>query len=319
MREVGLAQLALQVRQRLDLDGQENVFGGNTTSNITDTEMTTYIQNSLCECFEHLVQRFGDNYYFNTYTLTTTNGVSTYPLPVDFLKILGVDIAVSASGNNWLTILPFNIHQRNLYTYGITPVYPAVGWANLRYQLQGDNIAFIPIQSALPTTCRILYIPQPPLLVSTLPVAWAANTNYFVGNQVTFTDTNGNVQVATVLVTGTSGATIPTFNVPGTTPDGSNLVWIYTCPYSAVATSFDGVSGWEELIVLDAALKCGIKQEMDVSAIDGQKQAMLVRMDEAAANRQAGDPDYLVGGWGGPGTNNNGSNGGWGCGWGSGW
>lgn len=52
----------------------------------------------------------------------------------------------------------------------------------------------------------------------------------------------------------------------------------------------DGVSGWEEYIVIDAAIKAMQKEESDVSILMAQKQAMVRRINEAAENRDAGQP-----------------------------
>jgi 6-phosphogluconolactonase (cycloisomerase 2 family) len=59
------------------------------------------------------------------------------------------------------------------------------------------------------------------------PVAWASNTNFYVGEMLT--DGAGNVQQ--VILSGTSGATLPTFStvVKATTADGS-VIWINRGP-----------------------------------------------------------------------------------------
>ena len=103
---------------------------------------------------------------------------------------------------------------------------------------------------------------------------------------------------------GTSGTavagtiTLPPWNVPGTTQDGT-ILWAYQCPLSLCQTTFDGVAGWEDYIILDTAIKCAVKQEMDTSALMMQRQAMLQRIEAEAANRQAGDPMVVTGGYGG--------------------
>lgn len=55
----------------------------------------------------------------------------------------------------------------------------------------------------------------------------------------------------------------------------------------------DGVSGWTEYVIVDAAIKALMKEESDVSMLMLQKQALMVRIEESAANRDAGQPDTI--------------------------
>lgn len=51
----------------------------------------------------------------------------------------------------------------------------------------------------------------------------------------------------------------------------------------------DGVSGWEEFIVNDAARKCLMKEESDTSALEREIDRNLSRLDEARLNRYVAD------------------------------
>lgn len=55
----------------------------------------------------------------------------------------------------------------------------------------------------------------------------------------------------------------------------------------------DGVSGWTEYIIVDAAIKALQKEESDVSALWAQKQALIKRIEETAINRDIGQPDTI--------------------------
>lgn len=55
----------------------------------------------------------------------------------------------------------------------------------------------------------------------------------------------------------------------------------------------DGVSGWTEYIAIDAAIKALQKEESDVTVLALQKQAMLDRIEAAAENRDAGEPETI--------------------------
>jgi len=69
----------------------------------------------------------------------------------------------------------------------------------------------------------------------------------------------------------------------------------------------DGVSGWTEYVIIDAAIKALQKEESDVSVLMAQKQAMIVRIQSSAMNRDAGSPQTVSdsrmsgGYWGDPG------------------
>lgn len=55
----------------------------------------------------------------------------------------------------------------------------------------------------------------------------------------------------------------------------------------------DGVSGWTEYIAVDAALKALAKEESDVGVLAAQKVALIARIESAAENRDAGQPDTV--------------------------
>lgn len=55
----------------------------------------------------------------------------------------------------------------------------------------------------------------------------------------------------------------------------------------------DGVSGWTEYIVVDAAIKALTKEESDTSALMAEKMALIQRINASAMNRDAGAPDTI--------------------------
>jgi hypothetical protein len=55
----------------------------------------------------------------------------------------------------------------------------------------------------------------------------------------------------------------------------------------------DGISGWTEYVIIDAAIKAMQKEESDVSVLMAQKAAIIARIDGAAQNRDAGQPDVI--------------------------
>lgn len=49
-------------------------------------------------------------------------------------------------------------------------------------------------------------------------------------------------------------------------------------------------TGYEEFLVVDAAIKCLLKEEADVRPHLAQKKALIQRIEDAASNRDAGEP-----------------------------
>lgn len=54
-----------------------------------------------------------------------------------------------------------------------------------------------------------------------------------------------------------------------------------------------GFNGWTEYAIIDAAIKALRKEESDVSVLMAQKMEMKKRIEEAAQNRDAGQPDSI--------------------------
>jgi hypothetical protein len=63
---------------------------------------------------------------------------------------------------------------------------------------------------------------------------------------------------------------------------------------SAGSDTFDGIMGWEEWVVLDAAIKCMAKEESDVSILAAQKAAIEKQVEQLAGDRDAGWPERIT-------------------------
>lgn len=55
----------------------------------------------------------------------------------------------------------------------------------------------------------------------------------------------------------------------------------------------DGVNGWTEYIIVDAAIRALEKEESDTSVLMAQKMMLKQRIEESAMNRDAGQPDTI--------------------------
>ena len=77
---------------------------------------------------------------------------------------------------------------------------------------------------------------------------------------------------------------------------GQNLRLWYVPKPSALANDaavLDGISGWEEFVVVDAAIKALAKEESDPQVLILQKIALTKRIEDAAANRDLAYPQTV--------------------------
>ena len=315
MRSLAVQQIALAVRQRADLSGQQNAFGGNAGGFIIDPELLTDINSSVAMVWDKLVEKFPENYAYGYdgnpsgigYIFPIQQGTYQYNLPFDFYKEKGVDLSLDASLQNWSTMRPYTLRDRNLFSYPLQTTLAYAGWQNMRWNIntrqpgQLPQISFLPKQGPLPGTVRLLYATAAPILCYPLPAA-RANSTAYAANALIYVpvtlETGLTVnQVYCAINGGTSASSAPSFPVPGVVEDG-NILWAYQGPQSLFTATLDGINGYEDLVILDAAIKTGVKEETDVSAMMAQKAEWMERIDYAAANRNSGDPMPISGGFG---------------------
>jgi len=81
-------------------------------------------------------------------------------------------------------------------------------------------------------------------------------------------------------------------------PDSGISIKVYYIPHATTlendTDTFDGINGWEELVIIDSAMKALIKEESDVSAIMAERQTHLDRINEMAEDRDSGAPDTIT-------------------------
>lgn len=209
---ITLAELRTRARQRADME--ESQF-------VSDSELNGYINNSIAELHDILVQSYNTDYYISSYEFTTTVGQDAYDLPEDFYKLRGVDAALN--GTDSFTLRPFNFNERNRFkNFG---VWNILGIANIRYRILGNQLKFTPVPDGT-TEVTLWYVP-----------------------------------VATELVADTDE--LKDFN------------------------------GYNEYIVIDAAIKMAQKEESDVSVLAAQKAAIIDRLNAAAQNRDIGSSESV--------------------------
>lgn len=218
-----LAELRTAAQQRADMVNSDFV---------SDSEWTSYINASLYELYDLLIQKYGDDYYVSTDTSLVTDGTndrySLASITPAVYKLLGVDLQLSgtagAANGSYVPLQRFNFAERNVS--GTAMTQGPLARDTMRYRLNGSYLWLTPLPAAN-QTIRLWYVPQMTAL-------------------------------------------------------------------SAESSTFDGVSGWLEYVVCDAAIKALQKEESDVSVLMAQKQALVERIEAAAENRDAGSPSTVA-------------------------
>src|SRR5574343_299109 len=82
------------------------------------------------------------------------------------------------------------------------------------------------------------------------------------------------------------------------TPNGNQQIKLWYIPraidLSADTDSFEGINGWEEYVVIDAAIKMRVKEESPVDELLLAKQDMKARILAASSGRDSGEPARVV-------------------------
>lgn len=295
-----LASLRIQSQERSD---QLN------SSFLDVSEWNRNIQGSYKELYDLLVAAYGSDYYVATPVLFTVSGTAQlYALPngtlsftsgVDgttitapaFYKLLGVDLQLSPGNpGSYVTIRPFNFADRN--RYAVPNFQSFFGVTNLRYRLNGNNIWFTPIPAG-GQVVQLWYIPIPTDIQPEVICGITSASTTVTCSDTSALSTGMQIRAPGLLSAFAQGTTISTIttNVSFTTSAASTQ----TASNQLIrawndSTAINGISGWEEYVILDAALKAMGKEESDVSAMYQEKLDMKKRLIDMAANRDAGNP-----------------------------
>lgn len=307
MANTGLIQLGAVRTQAQQRSDQLN------SGFITAVEWNSMITASYKELFDLLITSYGDDYMIaNPYRFSTSSGVTLYPLPdgstttdsvsglvaVPLYKLVGVDLMVTTAPDSRITLKRFEFTERNNYQQAAQTSY--VGGATpIRYRILGANLQFAPTPLG-GQNMQLWYIPKPtnlqPIVVGSATSASAVvtvsdTTQLAVGMTVTdMVVPQGGTQVVptgTTIVSIASGVSF-TMSAVALASAPNYLFAAYSD-----ATTFDGISGWEEYVVLDAAIKGVVKEESDPSALMAEKEAMRQRIMATAMGRDASLPSRV--------------------------
>lgn len=228
-----LAEVRLAARQRADMENSQFV---------ADSEWNQLIAQSYFELYDLLVQKYGNDYFVAEPVTITADGTSDrfslpngtlYSSAPAFYKVLGVDVKISNTADNYVALKNFTFADRNRLQSAYVP--EPYGSSGYRYRVTGDKLWISP-RAQSGQQFRLWYVPR-------------------------------------------------------------------LTPPTADASTLDGISGWTEYVIVDAAIKALQKEESDVSVLLAQKVALIRRIEAAAENRDAANPQRVTdtsdeGGWG---------------------
>lgn len=145
-----LTDMISLLRQRTNMENNQFV---------TDQELTSYLNNSLCLLDGILISKFND-YKLSAVLVSVVDGHEHIDLPADFLKLRGLDIFFNEDNpDGYITLNEFSFRQRNKRPFPITG--PLVyGPYQMEYRLQGNYIKLIPGQIANKWRYRLWYTPD---------------------------------------------------------------------------------------------------------------------------------------------------------------
>lgn len=292
--DASLGALRIQAQQRSDMENN---------GAISDPEWNQYITQSAKELRDLLIGAYGNGYHANNiYQFNLTNS-QLYPLPdgssdfigttgstaAKFYKLTGVDLQYSASPSGWVTLRRFEFIERNKYAYPNSAINTN-GYTNLRYTIMGNQLMFMPTPMAS-QAARIFYVSAMTSLQFFLPCQFTS-----ASPAVTVLDTTGlspgmnaygDIVAANTTILAVTGTTTITLsnNALSTKVNGMTYFW-------SDASSFDGIDGWEEYVIIDAAIKAQIKQEGDYAGLAGQKADMKMRIEAMAEGRDIGEASH---------------------------
>lgn len=84
--------------------------------------------------------------------------------------------------------------------------------------------------------------------------------------------------------------------IPEDNASGQYRIWYTPIPtaLSSDSDSFDGINGWEEYVVVDAAIKCLIKEESSTNELMQIKAQLAKRISDMSAKRDSAKPKTIT-------------------------
>lgn len=307
---ITLSSLRTATRQRADME---------YSNFISDSELDSYLNNSYKELYDIVTSRFED--YYSSQLLFTIASGNTYPLPTDFYKLRGIDEMLGGV-DNFIPLTKWNFGERGkanrITGLGLN------GWLRPQYRIMGQNIDLIP-ETIATGDYRLWYIPLCQDMVvgvngsiTIQDLYYVAASVYADGNLISIAYTNtgtagaevvtvvGNAisvaiqsgvstatQILTAIQASAAATALVSVDVSGTAATAQVTQAATFLTGSVVQVDGDDFNGWSEYVIIDAAIKCLIKEESDVQVLLLEKQQVLARIEAMASNRD-GQPERVT-------------------------
>jgi|SRR6516164_5699254 hypothetical protein len=126
-------------------------------SGLPSSELIRYANMAYKDLYQQIILA-KEQYYITTTTFQVTANQSSYPLPADFYKLNGVDLAIDNSGR-FLTLTPYMFKERNKFRSGLALTVAPYGQI-YKYMIVGNNIQFIPLPTQS-SNITLWYTPEP--------------------------------------------------------------------------------------------------------------------------------------------------------------
>ena len=268
---------------------------------VLDAELLDLINAAVPELHDVLIAAYGEDYFHKTTSPAAfTPNLGSYALPADFYKLLGVDAESQPDNGDWWPLKRFGERERTLGESSLPSTLIL-----LKYRLRGQNIFFAPAPSSA-LRYRVHYAPQAPVLLNT---TFSASDVDFGADTITLQD-NGLTGDHPLRFSVAAGSTLPAGLLSAVTyyaivVDGNTLQVATDAGGAAVdltdagqgtitiMSMFDGVNGWEELIVLSAAIRMLAKEESEIRPLVDERDRLENRLAVIVDNRDAGEPEII--------------------------
>lgn len=315
-----VTELIADARARADREADDPLNGF-----VPDREVIRYVHKGAQKLWAMIVEAYGTDYYWTQYNATlqagSPNSIGSYlTVPQDFFKLRGIDYKL----NNGLAVplKPFTNYERNKFRSNPVLVWWGVEY---RYKLEGSQIHFIPsAQGNVPIT--VFYTPVCWFMgyggASALSVSASAVSN--VGgilqvNAPSHKFRSGQPMRWTLGTVGTPTPTLPVGlrsdtdyyalvidadNFQLCTDQGNSIGQGDVTPApiafagagagtNTVDCVFDGVNGFDEFIVLDAAINILSKEESDTTRLERERAKIENDLRMMAEDRDAAFPGQV--------------------------
>lgn len=255
---VTLGSMRIQAQQKSDMENNPA---------ISTPEWNVMLSNSYKELYDLLVAAYGNNYYVATAYPFTVSNAQLYALPSDLYKLLGVDLQWSASPSGWITLKRFEFIERNKASYlNATAIISAAAQAWY-----------------IPKPTSLMFMPSCSITISSTNITMSDTSILTAGMSVSGSGIAQNTTVSSI-----TNATTAVISAAATATSA-----YATLSFWRDDTTIDGIAGWEEYILVDAAIKSGIKQDGNVDYLMKQKEDMRQRISAMAEGRDAGQASHV--------------------------